>query len=311
MDIPIVYYPLTVLCVDDEQLMLTTLKNYIEGKFPVQTAVTPLAAQQMLDNNVQKITQYLNGLIIKNHSPDDEIQLNIKLENLLSLSNDDSKHTEIGIMLVDFMMPEIDGIEFCKFNRQNYPDLKNILLTGHQDYQRVLNAFSKDIIDAFLQKSQENLFSELISTILDLNTLYFLRATQQLRTIIETHKKLPISEDKFKGFFNKIIQDMEIKKWFLLDLNGSFLFVNSKNNSFYFVVHTEESLNEFTSLYSEPEFYPFVDQIKNRNKIPFFGSAVDPANIEVTEWNSRLFTPQIFIGTQIYYWTIINKEEFL
>lgn len=309
MDIPILYYPLTILCIDDEMLMLNTLRNYINSKFPVKVVTSPIQAQSMIDNQKTIINQYINELIIKcqNYEDDNNIHLNIQFDKLLKLIAINNKSEEIGVIVVDFMMPEKDGIMFCHDN-QHVP-IKKILLTGHQDFQLVLNAFSKRIIDAFLQKSQENLFSELLESIHDLTISYFNNATQKLRSIIETQKKLPISDDKFKVFFYNIVKDMEVKQWIIVDLNGSFLFTNVNNQHLYFIIHTDESLNNFTSLYNDAVFYPFMDPIKSRTKIPFFGCGIDPADVEITKWGHYLFEPHVFVGEQVYYWSLINVKD--
>lgn len=308
MNIPIVYYPLSILCIDDEEIMLKTLSNYISPKYPVITVTTPTTAYTILNKNQSKpkLANHLENIINSENSDSSDIQLKIRLEQLIGLSEIEDKSSEIGVMIVDYKLPEMNGLDFC-YDIHNLSTMK-ILLTECQEYQRVLSAFSDNIIHSFFPKSENNLLSRILNCISQLTTRYFLNATQQLKANIETKNKLPISDDLFKKLFCSIIRDMEIREYYLLDVNGSFLFINTKQERFYLIVHTEESLISFTSLYNDSDLKPFIEPITNRLKIPFFGPKKDPAEVNISEWGTHLFTPQKFIGEKLYYWHIFKQE---
>jgi YesN/AraC family two-component response regulator len=204
-------------------------------------------------------------------------------------------------------MPEINGIEF--FKEISHLNIKKILLTEYQDYQTVLSAFNSNIINRFLLKTSNNLLTELRACLNQLTREYFIDQTKQLRDNIETDFRLPFSDQMFENFFLNLLRDMNIKEYFLANKYGSFLFMDSNNERFYFIVHTEESLNSFTELYNEPDCKIFVDQIINRKKIPYFGN-IDPSAIELSDWNKYLYIPQKLTGEKLYYWSIFKEETY-
>lgn len=308
MEIPIIYYPLTILCLDDEDIMLRTLTNYISPKYPVITASSSQSAESLLLQSPQGfLSSYLKKIINNNDNDSTEIQLNIRLEQLSGLLEIPERMNEIGVMVVDYMLPDSNGLELCQ--KYHESPIQKFLFTGFQDNQKVLDAYRTRDIQSFLPKTHPNLFHELLTNLSQLTTDFFLKATQQLRANIEIKNVLPITDDYlFKDFFKNTINNMEIRHWCLIDTVGSFLFLNSKAEFLYFVIHTEDSLDSFTKLYNENDFQIFIEPIKNRLKIPFFGANTDPTDVDVSEWGNYMYKPQKFIGKKIYYWNIIKRE---
>ena len=69
----------------------------------------------------------------------------------LSILSDDIHRREIGLALVDFKMPEMDGIELLKIIKHKYPDIPVIILSGSKDADVATNAIKLGSSD-FLNK---------------------------------------------------------------------------------------------------------------------------------------------------------------
>ena len=109
------YVP-TVLIVDDEEMVLTALRSFLqlETSYRVLTTTAPEAA---LD-------------IIRNDSVD--------------------------VIVADFMMPAMDGIEFLKRARDLRPHATRILLTGYADVQNAIRAINEAGLYHYLEKPWDN-----------------------------------------------------------------------------------------------------------------------------------------------------------
>jgi CheY-like chemotaxis protein len=161
--IPLIYYPLSVMCVDDEDLMLKGLKHNLGKTYQIITVDNPFTAiEKLKDLQTNLITiNYLKKTINHQESDYTDIQLNIKLEQLYNLFNDENKENEVGVVISDYMMHDMNGLEFCKKITQL--PCKKMLLTQRQDTQKIYLAFQNNIIHLFYEKTQTDLIFNLLT----------------------------------------------------------------------------------------------------------------------------------------------------
>ncbi len=58
----------------------------------------------------------------------------------------------IGVVVADFMMPEMDGISFLKETRRLHPEATRILLTGYADTENAIEAINEVGLYYYLEK---------------------------------------------------------------------------------------------------------------------------------------------------------------
>lgn len=63
-----------------------------------------------------------------------------------------SKHGDIGIVISDMQMPEMDGIQFIEKAKQYYPHIKFYILTGYDITPRIEEALNTNLICHYFQK---------------------------------------------------------------------------------------------------------------------------------------------------------------
>lgn len=309
MQTPIIYYPLEIICIDDDHTILEVLKSNLGNHYSVTTFDSANEVLKQLDSiyNKPTIEDYLKNIISTRDNDKGELQLELNIAEITRLSETHSNHEKACIIISDYQMPDLNGIDFFK-KLQNL-NVKKILLTEHQEYQKVLSAFNSGSIDLFLLKSDENLMTNLLSEIKKLAEEYFLTSTQFVKESIEISRDLPLTDVIFEEFFQNLIKQKNIKEYYLADENGSFLLIDATGERYYLIIHTNESLNRFTNLYNEPDFEHYTQQIANRYKIPFFGLNIDPTKIELRQWSNFLFAPQIINGKDIYYYHILKYNN--
>lgn len=57
-----------------------------------------------------------------------------------------------GVVVSDFRMPEMDGVQFLREVRRRHPEITRIMLTGQADYQATIDAVNQGNIFRFLSK---------------------------------------------------------------------------------------------------------------------------------------------------------------
>jgi DNA-binding NtrC family response regulator len=106
----------TVLIVDDEEMVLTSLSAYLtlETEYEVVTFTSAARALQYIEAN------------------------------------------DVGIIISDFLMPEMDGIEFLAKAKDLRPDAPRVILTGYADKENAIKAINKVGLYQYVEKPWDN-----------------------------------------------------------------------------------------------------------------------------------------------------------
>jgi DNA-binding NtrC family response regulator len=106
----------TVLIVDDEEMVLTSLSTYLtlETAYDVVTFTSAARALQHLE-----------------------------------------KH-DVGVIISDFLMPEMDGITFLARAKELRPDAPRVILTGYADKENAIKAINQVGLYQYVEKPWEN-----------------------------------------------------------------------------------------------------------------------------------------------------------
>jgi DNA-binding NtrC family response regulator len=109
-------YVPTILIVDDEEMVLTALRSFLQLE-----------------------TSYR---VLCHTSPQAALDI---------IAND-----TVDVIIADFMMPAMDGIEFLKRARDLRPHASRILLTGYADVQNAIRAINEVGLYHYLEKPWDN-----------------------------------------------------------------------------------------------------------------------------------------------------------
>lgn len=305
--LPLFQYPTTIVWVDDDKLFLQTAKltfkdNNTQRMFSSPTDCTdffktyqsPLSHIAFLQGEHNDESY---GLL--EHAPVD-----FDVTSIVKLRDYPERLTEISLLICDYNMPKMNGLELCGQLRK-FP-FKKILLTGEAENKDAVRAFNDGMIDRFIRKDSLDLPEELQSYTKTLIRQYFCEQTNVLLSHLEVDYSLPLSDPVFVSFFDAWCEKNKIVEFYLIDKQGSFLVVNEQKETRYFVVHTDRSLDRGVQLYSDnPQGTSFIQSVKNRSKIPFFGYGKEAWQVDYINWGSYFYTPKVFDGRERYYWAVV------
>ncbi|MEA3221566.1 MAG: response regulator [Thermodesulfobacteriota bacterium] len=104
----------------------------------------------------------------------------------------------IHVVVSDYKMPEMDGIEFLKQVRERWPDIVRIVLSGYADTASVVDAVNEGHIYKFMPKPWND--DELRVTIANAVERYFLHAknVQLTEELQSTNEELQIVNDNLE-----------------------------------------------------------------------------------------------------------------
>lgn len=189
----------------------------------------------------------------------------------------------------------MNGIEVCERLNEKI-DIIKILLTGEYQPLEALTAINKRKADNYISKGKPNTFTELITTVQELQLKYFITLTQNYSTVLNNKFKF-LFDCEFAELFNTLKDKNNFIEYYLLNNTGSFL-MKSPSSKLLLNVYTDEDLDTFCEMYNYLD-NSIISEIKARNIIPNFKIPNKP---DV----KNLFYPAEKTGKYYYNLTEIN-----
>lgn len=178
-----------ILLVDDEENNLALLNRTLRQNFEILKTTSPLEALEILKEN----------------------------------------HSEIGLIVSDHKMEEMDGVEFLKRSYEISPSCVRILVTAYSDSQILIDAINYGKIYRYIKKPWEP--SELLMVVKT--------AVEHSQLKQENDKLILDLKDLFSGTINAIIEALDAKDSFTLGRSRRVTFIALRIGK-YFNLPTEE-----------------------------------------------------------------------
>ncbi len=297
--IPMFYFPLKTLFVDDD---IELLKAYHHLQLPnkITTENNPLKAIDELIKNTNQTIGIFNDIsdenIIDSFETNEAI-LSFTFKNIKKLINDNEKYERYGIIVTDYNMPILNGIELC--NKINNLDIIKILLTGEYNPLCAIPKLNNNTIDYFLQKGQIN-SSQLLDSINLLQLKYFKNITQNFFNV--TNNKFSfLANPDFATLIKKLISENYITEYYLLNHTGCFLMANN-HSKFILNIYSDNDLNIFQDMYSQDINQDILNKVNKRELIPHF-------ELPYSKNYSQYFYPCIKSGQHYYNFSKLTNNN--
>lgn len=313
-NIPLFYFPLNILLIDDDIKMLEQLKNNLSKEFNVLSTDNCSKAEQLIKNN--NFNSRLNLLVNEdqeyyNLCNDSKTNITYKLDfkNITKFYDEiKNLNKSIGVVVVDYSMPVMNGIEFCK-SIDDYK-LKKILLTGGLNFKEAILALNSRIVDNYLNKGEPLILEKLNEAIKTQLWDLFIELSFPLLNTLEVSGCPFINDKHFAKFFQELIYTKNIREYYLINMNWNFLMIDNLGNKFLFIVQSENDLQDnFIDLYKDiDEAKEFIDLVQSEKVIPYFGENVDPLSVPFDKWKNMFYKSNKFVSdSKEFFWGFIEN----
>lgn len=306
--LPLFYFPSTVCWVDDDQLFLDAVNVSLKKKYNFLSFNQPVEALRFFSaydsplakTNFTRVIE--NDILDTNHN----LPVDINIQSITNLAFSSKMQDEISVLIVDYNMPNMNGLELCEQLR-NFP-FKKILLTGDPSHPKVVEAFNNGLIHKFIEKGPNNI-EILEKYINELKIQFFYEKSKNLLAHIEASGLSPLSDQSFINFFNSWCDLHQVEEFYLLNRQGSFL-VKDKNLSLsYFVIMSERESNQFVNLHDDAfdKVGHLLRNVSNGKSIPFFGIQKESWEFDFDEWEKHFYPSEMIQGREKYYWSVVDS----
>ncbi len=240
---PAYQFPTTTVFIDDNMEFIEAVQSGIESdQILVKKFDDPKRALNFLQNNTTPQNRHHAWTRISPSENDfDSVSIEVKFSKICSMIDDKNRSKQITTVVVDYQMPEVDGLTFLAMLK-DFP-VRKILLTGIADAEIAIKALDRGLIDAYVRKHDHNLLRKIQEIILNNQVNYF----QEQSSLINSALKISQENDNFLSasycdLFQTVKEEYKAIEHYLMDENGSCMFL-SKNARVNLVIKSIEQIN--------------------------------------------------------------------
>ncbi|MDF1821914.1 MAG: response regulator [Alcanivoracaceae bacterium] len=216
------YHPTSVYLVDDNQRFLDNFLLQLDESLAVVAINSPAQALELIES--QHLRPGLDQRCLSYIQSDaEQAMLRLDFALIEREISDARRFADISVVIVDYDMPEMTGLEFC--SRITDPRIKKVLLTGVADEKIAVHAFNEGLIDAFLMKSDPEVIDKVSNTINDLQTRYFSEVSSLIQRTLTLKAPEVLSDPDFVDIFSSLCRKHRIVEYFYVDEPAGFLLV--------------------------------------------------------------------------------------
>lgn len=294
------YHPIKVIFLDDSRAFLDALDLEFGEKYNILTLESAEQAYNLLDGNrdiIQSIFKLMKGI---NLDTANDRMINFNISKILNQIYDKTRFEYIPLLVVDYQMPAVNGIEFCIKIKDK--KVFKIMLTAEADKNIAIQAFNNQLINKFILKTSENLYSEITLAINDLTQRYFNELTKHILHACDTAINDLFDNQRYQQLFVHTLKQAQAVEYYLVDTSGSILFLDKNAKPTWLIIrHIKELSDQFDLMqgYELPE--QVITAVARREKILFFLSEKEYKK-PIAEWEKYLLDAQKLDNN--YYYSI-------
>lgn len=272
---PLIYnYATRVYLVDDNKAFLQNLQIGLSNEFNCDYETELNQAINKIKNDQIRQIKTFQSLT----KPNDNMQhdedfdnygshVAYSLDKIKQMRNQIEKKQDIGVLVIDYDMPEMNGLQFCE-QLQGLP-IKKIMLTGEADHELAINAFNKKLIDGFVRKGSNQLHQELATMIKQQQQNYFSELQQSVIDGVNSNLTQAGIIDEYNKLVDKLHNQYNITEYYMTDSKGSYLMLDKDGNEHFLQIYSPEELEMYYDIADSSDVSPqMLEAMEQRQRAP-------------------------------------------
>jgi CheY-like chemotaxis protein len=225
----------------------------------------------------------------------------LDVDRICRISNSPHRFRTPSVLVVDYSMPQMNGVEFCEALR----DLpcKKILLTGTADENVAVAAFNRGLIHRYIRKSDDDALDELEREILDLQLEFFMDRSRDMRSILALQDYSFVTDPAIGVLLGELSERHQIVEHYLHANPGGFLLYDRDAKARLLIIENEQSMNAHYEVAQDNNApASMLAALKAREIIPNFSDGdgmYSPAFAD--RWHKYCEPARRIEGREIYY----------
>ncbi|HTR06222.1 MAG TPA: response regulator [Paraburkholderia sp.] len=302
-------YPTTVAFVDDSAAFLSNLSLQLEPDLAFRLFSSPTEALKFLNGRSaqEQAAEPMFGPYLDRTEENDAHQvIAMRVDAIRSLVHNPARFESVSVVVVDYDMPELNGLEFCR--RIGDPSIKKIMLTGKADEHVAVRSFNEGLIDRFIRKHEVDAVETLNQAIRDMQRAYFDRCCNTVLDALAVSEYAFLKDHALAAHVKGIANSLRIVEHYLSYQPHGLLMFDGVGTAYLLVIHTEESLRGVREIAIEqgaPE--SFLAELDSRRSLPYFWRTEGYYPAQCTDWQPYMHAASEFQGDRRYLYAIVKK----
>jgi CheY-like chemotaxis protein len=303
------YFPTTVAFVDDSAHFLSNLSLQLDSRLAFQLFHSPFSALIALNGASSVPPMVEQFFSIYRHRGDTSYAhhvIDVSLDMIHREVHNDRRFEQVSVVVVDYDMPEIDGLEFCRSLKN--PAIKKILLTGKADEQIAVRAFNEKTIDRFIRKQDNDVMALLNRTIAELQQEYFHQIEHMLSDALAIGSHLFLRDAEFAQRFEEIRKNLGIVEHYLSCTPDGILMLDTTGTAHLLIVQTEQMMQgHYEIAYDQNAPEELLEQLRSGRSLPYFWKTTGNYSPSYEDWQAYLHPATEFRGEDWYAYTVVKN----
>jgi CheY-like chemotaxis protein len=307
------YHPTSILVLDDDPLFLESLDFQFSDELSCQTFTRPDAALEHLRAQAGQHPDF--GRYFKDCSEmslgegrHGDRLLRLQLSELRSMVDDQSRHQRVSVAVVDFDMPKMSGVEFCRAIR-DLP-VKTILLTGKAGLETAIAAFNEGVIDCFLQKQDAHVSVALRREIKRLQAEYFEAISDPIKCALALQKPSFFVDPCFLELFNEVSESNRVSEHYVCASPPGIMMRDVEGNESFLLISDVESVKSRCEVAENRSAPPdLVDLLRTGKAQAWFPTQEGDYHPDFeADWARYIWPAQLLPGSGSWSYSVIRHE---
>lgn len=242
-----------------------------------------------------------------------DFKIRVNIEAIPSKIEDKGRFFEPSVLVVDYDMPDLNGLEVCQAIKNPY--VKKILLTGVADEHIAVEALNNNIIDYYIKKSSPNVFAKINALIRQFQSQYFDELSTVVRKTLKTGCYF-LDDLKFNEYFSSLLNDNKIVEYYFkkatVNTPCEFTMVAGSGAPYRLTIYNDQLFEQHLDLAEEDVKAPdeLISALKERTHILNFPSFDCYYDSRLNDWQNYLLPVEKIIGEKENYYCHFSSIDF-
>lgn len=218
------------------------------------------------------------------------------------------RFSQISVVMVDYAMPRMNGIEFCE--RVQNPLIKKILFTGVATEAEAIDAFNRGVIDRYIRKNERQVYEHLNATIRELQHEHIRDIFALADDMFDLEMPALLRDPAIIRLMDELRQRLGYVEHYLMANPGGFVLIDADGYCWRLVISDEQDIEADVASLREADAPPeCIEAVQKGDALLDPALRTQPVTVRrdaLRHWSACLQRADRLDGDRTYRWTLFD-----